>query len=96
MEVCSVEKIDRDEVNLIKDDKNVSQPSSSKKGYQSHLWSGRVPSQCSCIVLYNRLEDEAIVPWNGEEIMHCDPLARGPLGTIQDAKQSGKVFCPEA
>ena len=28
------------------------------------------------IILQNRLEDETIVSWNGEDVMHCDPIVK--------------------
>ena len=28
------------------------------------------------IIPQNRLEDETIVSWNGEDVMHCDPIVK--------------------
>ena len=32
------------------------------------------------ILLQNRLEDETVVAWNGEDVMHCDPIVKEAMG----------------
>ena len=31
------------------------------------------------IIPQNRLEDETIVSWNGEDVMHCDPIVKDAI-----------------
>ena len=44
------------------------------------------------IILQQRLEDETIVSWNGEDVMHCDPIVKEALSAYfkQYKRQSSR------
>ena len=49
------------------------------------------------IIPQNRLEDETIVSWNGEDVMHCDPIVKEAMRAYisQYKMQQGRAFCQE-